>query len=243
MKTSIIIPCYNEAATIGLVLGQLSELVLPAGFQKPEFIMVDDGSDDATADVVKGFMRQNQSIQLISHPHNMGKGAALRSGLTHASGELIMFCDADLELDVKDIPLLLAALTANRLDVVNGSRYMGGRNRRPFMRYLANTIFTKITALLTQSALTDMACGYKLFKQEVLGRLQLQEKGFGIEAELMLKSLRLPGIRFAEVPVNYSPRSSQHGKKLKTRHGLGIIITIIQYGLFGDRRGLVKGQQ
>jgi glycosyltransferase involved in cell wall biosynthesis len=236
MTTSIIIPCYNEAASLGKVLGELAALELSVGFQQPEFILVNDGSDDGSLAIMQDFVQENKNWKLLRHPHNRGKGFALRSGMTVATAELLLLFDADDELPVADIPRLLEVMRLQDCDFVNGSRYLGGRNRRPFWFFLANTFFSALTSLLCRQKVTDVNCGIKLFRQEVYARLQLRENRFGIESELLIKALKQADIRFAEVAVGYNPRGNKLGKKIRLLDGFQILWALMRYGVFAKKK-------
>jgi glycosyltransferase involved in cell wall biosynthesis len=234
MHLSIIIPMYNEQETVGILLEQLLALELPGFIESHETIVVDDCSSDSSFEIVQKYLMENQHISLHRHEKNMGKGAAVRTGISKASGDTFLVRDADLELAVEDIPTLLNAMQELGVEFVNGSRYMAGVNRplSSYRRYLANRFFTFLTSVIINVKLTDMACGYKLFKRKLYDRIQLHENRFGFEAELLIKALRLKRNNIAEVPVRYFPRNEGEGKKFRTIDGVKMLWTVIKYGIF-----------
>jgi glycosyltransferase involved in cell wall biosynthesis len=233
MILSIIIPLYNEQETVGTLLSQLLELRFPGFVAGHEIIVVDDCSTDGSVESVKRFIQNTGKIQLYQHDKNLGKGAAVRTGIIKAKGDTFLVRDADLELAVDDIPALLDAMQELDVEFVNGSRYMAGVNRplASYRRYLANRLFTFLTSVIINVKLTDMACGYKLFKRSLYERIQLHENRFGFEAELLIKALRLKRNNIAEVPVRYFPRNEGEGKKFRTRDGFSILWTVVKYGM------------
>lgn len=233
MYLSIIIPVFNEQETLGVLLNQLLELRFPGFVTNHEIIVVDDCSTDNSIEIAEGFMNANSHIHFIRHEQNMGKGAAVRTGITGAKGDTFLVRDADLELSVEDIPSLLIAMNELGVEFVNGSRYMAGVNRplASYRRYLANRLFTFLTSVIINVKLTDMACGYKLFKRSLYERISLTENRFGFEAELLIKALRLKRNNIAEVPVRYFPRNEGEGKKFKTVDGIKMLFTVFKFGL------------
>lgn len=234
VNLSIIIPLYNEEKSIIAVLEQLTKVAYPSFVSNTEIIIVDDKSKDDSFKVVQDFIQGRTNIKLLSHSVNQGKGAAVRTGIINSSGDAILIQDADLELSPSDIPSLLVAMYELKIPFINGSRYLPGvlRTQPAFKRYFANKLFTRITSIFINVHLTDMACGYKLFTRELYDKLNLCEKKFGFEAELLIKCARLRKNWIAEVPVRYFPRNEGEGKKLRNTDGLRILNTIIKYGLF-----------
>lgn len=234
MNVSIIIPLYNEEHLIVSVLQELERVNYPAFMQKVEVVVVDDCSKDKSAAVVEAYIAGKQNIKLVRHAVNKGKGAAVKTGIENSVYENILIQDADLELTPVDIPSLLTAMYDLKVPFVNGSRYLPGviRTAAAYRRYFLNKIFTRVTALLINTYLTDMACGYKLFTRELYEKLDLRESRFGFEAELIIKCGRLRKNWMAEVPVHYYPRNLGQGKKFRTFDGFKIIGTILKYGLF-----------
>ena len=223
---SVIIPVFNEQATIESVIRRIQALDVPC-----EMIVVDDASTDGTREILKS-LRSRAGLKVIYHPQNRGKGAALRSGLTHATGTAVIIQDADLEYDPGDYPLLLRPILENRADVVYGSRFSS--NDRPVARYwhqTANRFVTLLSNMFTNLKLTDVETCYKLVRRELLQQIAptLRENGFGIELELTAKLARIPGVRFYELPVSYSPRGYAEGKKIRARDALRALWCVIRY--------------
>ena len=235
MKLSIIIPVYNEEKLVTEVLSKLAALSWPDFVESTEIVVVDDSSDDQTHAVLKQWIGNQPGYTLLHHPQNKGKGAAIRTGLAATTGDAILIQDADLELSPSDIPALLHALQIPGVELVNGSRYLPGpiRPLSSYKRYVANKLFSWLTSLLINIRITDMACGYKLFRRELVMGLDLQENRFAIEAEMLIKSARLKRNHIVEVPVQYFPRNQGEGKKFRTTDGLQILFKIIRYSLGG----------
>jgi len=240
MNISIIIPLYNEQGLIVSVLEELRKVKFPEFVQQVEIVVVDDASKDKSAEAVRNYVATQQGITFIQHEVNQGKGAAVRTGVKASKFENILIQDADLELSPSDIPTMIRAMHDLKVPFVNGSRYLPGviRTAAAYRRYFLNKIFTRVTAILINTYLTDMACGYKLFTRELYDKLDLRENRFGFEAELIIKCGRLRKNWMAEVPVHYSPRNLGQGKKFRTFDGFRIIGTILKYGLF--RMGRVR---
>lgn len=234
MKLSIIIPLYNEQDLVLEVLRRVIATPLPSFVVEREIIVVDDCSSDNSNKNVSNFIADKSFIRLLKHEVNRGKGAAVRTGIENARGDVFLIQDADLELSPADIPSMLNAMHELNVQFINGSRYLPGVNRplASYKRYLANKFFTFITSLLVDVHLTDMACGYKLIHRDLYERIQLKEERFGFEAELILKALRIKRNNVAEVPVKYFPRNEGEGKKLRNMDAFRILKTIIKYGLF-----------
>jgi len=233
MKLSIIIPLFNEQNHISDVLSKVMSVALPEFVSTYEIIIVDDCSTDASHQTVNRFIKEIPHIKLLRHDVNKGKGAAVRTGFGAAAGDVFLIQDADLELDPFDIPVMLQAMKDLNVEFVNGSRYLTGVERPQLSRgrVFFNKLFTWITALLTRSKITDMACGYKLFHRNLYEKITLHEDRFCFETELIIKALRATRNKMAEVPVHYFPRTQEQGKKLKTIDGLVIFWAIIRYGL------------
>ena len=231
---TLIIPVYNEAATIRTVLETVLALRLDQEVQK-EVIVVDDGSGDGTGQIVLDFIRQqtDAEINYLKHPVNLGKGAAIRTGIRAATGDYILVQDADLEYDPSEINVLLKPMLQGRADVVYGSRFMGGQAHRVlfFWHSIGNKFLTFLSNMFTDLNLTDMETGYKLFRRQVLQDIRLQENGFGFEPEITAKIARVPGIRIYEVGISYYGRTYEQGKKINWRDGCWAIWCILRYGL------------
>jgi len=233
MKLSIIIPLYNEEKLVLTVLDRLLSITYPSSVKEFEIVIVDDCSRDASYDNVSKYIQQKPFIHLHRHEVNQGKGAAVRTGISKSTGDVILIQDADLELHPQDIPKLIEAMDVLQVEFVNGSRYLPGviRPISSYRRYIFNKLFTYITSLLINVRLTDMACGYKLFTRSLYEKIKLNENRFGFEAELLIKALRLKRNNVTEVPVNYFPRNEGEGKKLKSSDGFKIFWTIFKYGV------------
>ena len=234
MELSIIIPVYNEQDTIELVISQLLVLRYPESVISVEFIVVDDCSSDDSFSIVNRISDQNTRVILIRNEKNLGKGASVRKGIENSKGDTILVRDADLELSVNDIPSMIQAMNELNVEFINGSRYMAGINRplASYRRDLVNRFFTFLTSVLINVKLTDMACGYKLFKRSLYDQIQLKENRFGFEAEVLIKASRIKSNNIAEVPVRYFPRQKSGGKKLRNIDGFKILWAIFKYGLF-----------
>ncbi|AYA38962.1 glycosyltransferase family 2 protein [Hymenobacter oligotrophus] len=232
---SVIIPLYNEAATIGRVLDAVYAAPLPPGVAR-EVVVIDDGSADGSADVVAAYAaaRPALGVRLLRHAHNQGKGAALHTGIAAATGEYIVVQDADLEYDPADYAKLLQPVFKANADVVYGSRFVGGEPHRIlfFWHSIGNKLLTFLSNAFNDLNLTDMETGAKLFRRELLQGLVLREKRFGFEPEVTAKMARVPGVRIYEVGVGYYGRTYAEGKKINWRDGLWALWCIARYGLF-----------
>ncbi|HNP47557.1 MAG TPA: glycosyltransferase family 2 protein [Bacteroidia bacterium] len=233
MKLSIIVPLYNEQDLILQVLNELLKVNYPAFLSDYEIIVVDDCSRDESYNRVMEFTKSQPKVHLHKHQINQGKGAAVRTGVANASGDVILIQDADLELTPRDIPDMLEAKNELNVPFINGSRYLPGvrRTQASYKRYFFNKLFTNIASVLIDVHLTDVACGYKLLDKSLFDRLNLRENRFGFEAELILKCARFQKNWIAEVPVHYYPRNKGEGKKLRNMDGIRIFKTILKYGL------------
>ncbi len=233
MKLSIIVPLFNEERNILIVLSQLIEAKYPSHLEGVEFVIVDDHSTDNSYEIVKNFIADKKAFRLFRHDVNMGKGAAVKTGIKLASGDAFLVQDADLELSPTDIPAMVKAMEELNVQFINGSRYLPGvaRPLASFKRYWGNRLFTNLTSILINVKLTDMACGYKLVHKDLYNQIELKENRFGFEAELIIKALRIKRNNVAEVPVKYFPRNAGEGKKLNTRDAFKILWTIFKYGV------------
>lgn len=233
MKLSIVIPLYNEEPFILEVLSKVISIQFPDFVSNFEIVVVDDCSRDGSYQKVADFIQNHSYIKLLGHEVNKGKGAAVRTGIQAATGDVFLVQDADLELAPCDIPAMLQAMNDLKVEFVNGSRYLNGidRSRFQYRRYFFNKLFTRIAAVLTHSEITDMACGYKLFHRNLYEKIDLHEDRFSFETELIIKALRVKKNNLAEVPVHYLARNGKQGKKLKSIDGLTIFWAIIKYGL------------
>ncbi len=231
-RLTILLPAYNEVQTIRQILGQV-DAADAAGLEK-ELIVVDDGSTDGTRAILESLDGLSTPVHVLFHPRNMGKGAALRTGLGHATGDVILIQDADLEYDPREYPELLLPILTGRAAVVYGSRLRGGKPVRDFsLLYLwGNRGLTLAANLLYGSALTDMETCYKVFRADVLRGLRIEASGFEFEPEVTAKVLKR-GHKIVEVPISYFGRSKLEGKKLSWRDGLRTLWTLVKYRFTG----------
>lgn len=234
-KLSIVIPVYNEARTVHLILNKIRAVRLIDDITK-ELIIVNDCSTDRTGPVIREYMATTPDldIQFVEHPVNQGKGAALHTGIARATGDFILIQDADLEYDPADYNSLLRPMTDGVADVVFGSRFMGGKPHRIlfFWHTIGNRFLTLLTNMFGNLNLTDMETCYKLFRSEILKKLRLKEKRFGFEPEVTCKVSRIPDIRIYEVGIAYYGRTYNEGKKINWKDGFRAIFCILKYGLF-----------
>jgi glycosyltransferase involved in cell wall biosynthesis len=232
---SIVIPAYNEGRTIHRILNKVSEVHLIHNIGK-ELIVVNDCSKDDTEEAVLRFKDAHPelNIQYLKHEVNMGKGAALHSGIKHASGDVVIVQDADLEYDPKEFNILLQPICDGFADVVYGSRFIGGNPHRIlfFWHTIGNKILTFLSNMLTNLNLTDMETCYKMFRREHLQALNLKEKRFGFEPEVTAKIAKVPNIRIYEVGVSYYGRTYAEGKKINWKDGFRAIFCILKYNIF-----------
>jgi len=232
-KLSIIIPAYNEARTIHKILDKVEEVKLINGIEK-ELVIVNDCSKDDTSAVVKAYMAGKPHIKFVEHAVNLGKGAAIHTGIKEATGDYIIVQDADLEYDPNEFNILLKPITDGFADVVYGSRFMGGKPHRIlfFWHSIGNKILTFGSNMFTNLNLTDMETCYKLFKAPIIKGLSLKEKRFGFEPEVTARISRIPDIRIYEVGISYYGRTYAEGKKINWKDGFRAIFCIVKYGLF-----------
>ncbi len=228
-KLSILIPVYNEAATVAELLRRVQ--AAPASGLEKEIILVDDCSTDGSGEILRKLPASRQ-VKTFAHPQNRGKGAALRTALAHATGEIVLIQDADLEYDPNDYPKLLQPILDGRAEVVFGSRFAGGTHRvLLFWHYAANKFLTLISNMLCNLNLTDMETCYKVFKRSCLDGIVLTSERFGIEVELTAKLARKRH-RFYETDISYSGRDYSEGKKITWRDGLAALWFIFRYRFF-----------
>jgi glycosyltransferase involved in cell wall biosynthesis len=210
-KLSVIVPVFNERNTVG------------------EIIVIDDGSDDGTRAVLSQL--NDSTVRVVLHPHNKGKGSAIRTGLEHITGDLVLIQDADLEYDPDDWTKLLAPLLKGRATVVYGSRFTGERRNMLFLHWIGNRFLSLVTNILYNTTLSDMETCYKLFDRRVLDGVELHAERFDFEPEITAKVLRR-GIRIYEVPISYSGREFDEGKKITWRDGFIALWTLVKYRFF-----------
>lgn len=229
-KLSVIIPAYNECGTLEVVLGRVARAPM-----EKEVIVVDDGSDDGTREILERLSQDAGSsdrLRIFFHDRNQGKGAAVRTGIAHATGDWILIQDADLEYDPQDYPVLLGPLLDGRADVVYGSRFLdGAHGTRYFQHYLANRFLTFVSNLMTGLKLSDMETGYKVFRRDVLDGIRLRSNRFEIEPEITAKVARR-GYRICEVPISYNSRSYQEGKKITWVDGVKALWALFRFRFF-----------
>lgn len=226
MRLTLIVPAYNEARTVAPVLERLLELP----YRDKEIIVVDDGSTDGTVEVLQAWEGKSH-FKVIRHKRNRGKGAAVRTALRFATGDVVVIQDADLEYDPADLPRLLEPIEQGRADAVYGSRFLGAPRRTLYFWHdVANRFITTLSNVLTGFNLSDMETGYKAVRREFLARMRLRSKRFGIEPELTAKLARL-GARVYEVPVSYHGRTYVEGKKIGTLDAIAAVFWILRFWL------------
>jgi len=242
-KLSVIIPAYNEGKTVHLILDKVRKTMLPNSIEK-EIIIVNDSSKDNTEEAIKHYISNHPDINIryLKHEINKGKGAALHTGIEHASGEYLIIQDADLEYDPEEYVLLLKPVLNGHADVVYGSRFMGGNpNRRLFFFHsIGNKFLTFLSNLFSNINLTDMETCYKLFRTDLIQQIVLREKRFGFEPEVTAKIARVPEVRIYEVGISYYGRTYAEGKKINWKDGFRAIYCILKYNIFTSKRRMFK---
>lgn len=234
MILSILIPVYNEERTLEEVVRRVCAIQI-----RKEIILVDDGSKDGSREILKRLEEENRRggdplnrLRIFFHPINQGKGAALKTALSHVTGDVVIIQDADLEYDPTDYPMLLEPIGAGLADVVYGTRFAGGGTHRVlfFWHSVGNRALTLISNMLTNLNLSDMEVGYKVFRAEVLKSVDLKSRRFGFEPEITVK-LAKKRCRFYEVPISYHGRTYEEGKKITWKDGMAALFYIIRFRL------------
>ncbi|MCF2443199.1 glycosyltransferase family 2 protein [Dyadobacter sp. CY345] len=238
-KLSIIIPAYNEARTVHFILDKIKAVKLNHNIEK-EVIIVNDCSSDGTEQAILNYKASNPelNIRYLKHEINKGKGAALHTGIQHATGEYLIIQDADLEYDPEEYNILIQPIWDGHADVVFGSRFIGGKPHRIlfFWHTIGNKfVLTFLSNMATNLNLTDMETCYKLFQTSVIQKLNLTETRFGFEPEVTAKIARVPGLRIYEVGISYYGRTYAEGKKINWKDGVRAIYCIFKYGFFNAK--------
>lgn len=234
-KLSIVLPAYNEEATIHLILNKIKEVKLDGGFEK-EILIINDFSEDNTRGAIQNYISENEelNIQYFEHSVNKGKGAAIHTGIKNATGEYLVIQDADLEYDPLEYNQLLKPILLGYADVVYGSRFKGSNPHRIlfFWHTIGNQFLTFLSNMLNNLNLSDMETCYKLFRTEMIKGVELREKRFGFEPEVTAKISKIPNVRIYEVGISYYGRTYEEGKKIGWKDGFRAIYCILRYGLF-----------
>ena len=234
MKLSIIVPVYNEEKTINTILDfveeTLQKLSVISGY---ELIIIDDFSSDNSKTVLEERIKDKKNYILLSHTVNLGKGAAIRTGIAQTTGDVVLIQDADLEYDPNDYSTLLGPFTDEKADVVYGSRFKGEVTRiLYFWHYKGNQFLTLLSNMLTNLNLSDMETCYKVFRGDIIRNMILTSNRFGIEPEMTAKIAKIRGIRIYEVPISYFGRTYEDGKKINWKDGFSAIWSILKFNLF-----------
>jgi glycosyltransferase involved in cell wall biosynthesis len=240
MKISIIMPVYNEIATIAEVIQKVLEVPIEGS---KELVIVDDHSDDGTRDYLQKLVRREtlqeahlqgkeEMLKIVFHDRNLGKGGAIETAIAYVTGEIILIQDADLEYDPRDYAALLQPLLEGKADVVFGNRFHGGPHRvLYFWHYLGNRFLTTLCNIVTNLNLTDMEVGYKVFRSDIIKQIRIHSRRFGFEPEITIKLAKLR-CRIYEVPISYHGRTYAEGKKIGWKDGLAAFFHILRYRFF-----------
>jgi glycosyltransferase involved in cell wall biosynthesis len=222
-KLSVIVPVFNERNTVVEIVRRMRAVELPV---EREIVLVDDGSDDGTRAVLPQL--GDSTVRVVTHPHNRGKGAAVRTGLANVTGDLVIVQDADLEYDPEDWPRLLAPVLKGKAQVVYGSRFTGERRNMLFLHWLGNRFLSLVTNVLYNTTLSDMETCYKVFDRRILDGIKLRSERFEFEPEITAKILK-KRIRIYEVPISYAGREPEEGKKITWHDGFFALWTLLKY--------------
>jgi glycosyltransferase involved in cell wall biosynthesis len=231
MMLSVIIPAYNEQRTIEAIIDRVRRVAC-----SKQIIVVDDGSTDGTREILLRVSQQDPgALTCLFHPSNLGKGAAIRTALAHARGDVIVIQDADLEYHPEDYPAALRLIQQGYADAVYGSRFLGPHRAFLFWHYLGNKVLTLLCNVLTSGILTDMETGFKVIRADVLKRLEIQSYSFEFEVEVTVKLFR-SGYRVYEIPITYTGRTYAEGKKITWRDGIRAFWALMKWGILASRR-------
>lgn len=229
---TVVMPCFNEQETLREIVGNV--LSSPRLDLDIELIIVDDGSSDSSREIIAELSNDNPAVKSILQEKNCGKGAAVRTGITAATGDIVLVQDADLEYDPAEYPKLLSPIIDGRADVVYGSRFSSGEVRRVlyFWHSVANRLLTLLSNMFTNLTLSDMECCYKVFKREIIQSIRIKEDRFGFEPEITAKIAKLkPAIRVYEVGISYQGRTYSEGKKIGLPDAFRALYCIVRYSL------------
>ncbi len=229
MKLSVVMPCFNERDTVR----EIAARVLAQPFEL-ELVIVDDGSTDGTREILSEVATNDPRVRVFLQPKNRGKGAALRHGFAHATGDIVIIQDADLEYDPSQFEKLVRPIVDGRADVVFGSRFLGGPHRvLYFWHSVANKLLTTASNMTTDLNLTDMETCYKVFRSDIIQSLVLEEDRFGVEPEITAKVAQVPGLRIYEESIAYEGRTYAEGKKIGVKDAVRALYAIVKYGALG----------
>ncbi len=227
MRISVLMPVYNEMETIREIIVRVQAVDM-----EKEIICVDDYSSDGTREVLQEIAGENHNVKLLLHSKNLGKGAAVRTGLQQVDGDVVIIQDADLEYDPQDYPLLLRPILSGKSQVVYGSRFLGEHKAMYFWHSLGNNLLTLATNILYDTTLTDMETGYKVFTQDIARKIRLTSPRWGFDPEITSRILKL-GYRIYEVPISYAGREFTEGKKITWKDGFTVLFTLIKCRFLG----------